>query len=211
MLKFEYPKIPARRIVPDDSIQQLLDRLRSGDRSALEELLQTQRESVRRFLEFRLDPRLRSRLDVSDVIQEAQLEVALRIDEFLARSPMPFRIWLLKTAHQQLLRVRRHHVAACRDVANDVALPDHASILLASRLAGGAGTPSQILSQEEQARRVRAALADLPEADREVILLRTFEGLSNQEAAQVLDLEPDATSKRFTRALLKLRQALNEA
>lgn len=193
-----------------DDLAQLLARIQAGDRSALDELLTTYRESVRQFLDRRLDPRLRSRVDVSDVIQETQLEIAHRINDFLARSPMPFRVWMLQTAHQQLLRIRRHHTAVMRDVDAAQQLPDSTSVLLVARLAAQTETPSQVLSREEQVRRVRVALAELPETDREVILLRTFEGLSNLDTALVLELDPDTTSKRFTRALLKLRSALGE-
>jgi RNA polymerase sigma-70 factor (ECF subfamily) len=190
----------------------LLARVRGGDRSALNELLAAHRDAIGRFLELRMDPKLRARVGVSDVLQEADLEIARRIDDFLAREPMPFQVWVLKTAHQQLLRLRRHHVEAeCRGAGAEVPLPDNASVLLAGRLAAASPTPSQEANRAETARLVQAALAELPELDREVILLRTFEGLSNAEAAQFLDIDPPAASKRYTRALLKLREALASA
>ena len=60
----------------------------------------------------------------------------------------------------------------------------------------------------EQARRLRQAVAQLSPLDAEVLLMRTVEGLTNHEAAQVLGAEPGAVSKRFGRAVLKLRQIL---
>ncbi|QDU23853.1 RNA polymerase sigma factor [Urbifossiella limnaea] len=194
---------------PDPTLTRLFDRIRAGDRAALDELLAAHRDVVHRFVELRMDPRLRKRVGVSDVVQETHLEVALRIHDFLAREPMAFRVWLLKTAHQQLLRLRRFHVeAARRSTEQEVPLSDNASLLLASRLAEQAHGPHQALARSETVHRVRAALADLSGVDLEVILLRTFEGLTNKEAAHVLDLEPDAASKRYTRALLRLRQSL---
>ena len=101
---------------PDEAEQaQLLERAGSGDPVAVGELLARHRDAVRRYVERRMDPRLRARVDPSDVVQEAQLEAAQRLDDFLRRRPMPFHIWLCRTAHQQMLRLRRQHVeAGCR-------------------------------------------------------------------------------------------------
>jgi RNA polymerase sigma-70 factor (ECF subfamily) len=190
----------------------LLERAGAGDAAAVDALLARHREGVRRFIDLRLDPALRGRLDASDVLQEAQLEVARRLPDYLRRRPMPFRAWVCRTAHQSLLRLRRHHAdAACRAVGREGRLPEQSSALLARRLQGHGPTPSQEVLRAERLERLQATLAGLPEADREVILLRTFEGLSNQEAAQVLGLEPDAASKRYARALVRLQKALAEA
>lgn len=197
--------------MPDQEAKEedLLNRLRGGDRGALAELIGSYRPAVERFIDLRMDARLRARVGVSDVLQEADLEIARRIDDFLARGPMPFRTWVLKTAHQQLLRLRRHHVEAeRRTVGAEAPIADNASVLLADRLAAVAPSPSQELGRAELAKSIRTALDALPELDREVIMLRTFEGLTNAEAAQVLDIESPAASKRYTRALLKLREAL---
>lgn len=193
----------------DPTTLALLDRLAAGDRSALDELLTQHRATMRQLVDRRLDGRLRHRLDASDVIQDAQLEVARRIDDFLTRRPMPFRIWLLRTAHEHLLRQRRRHLDTdCRDAAREQALPEQSSVLLARHLLGGQTSPSLRLRQAELAAQVQQALAGLSDTDREVLLLRTFEGLSNQEVAQVLDLDADTASKRYGRALLRLRAAL---
>src|SRR5438270_748186 len=87
----------------------LLDRVRAGARSALEQLLERYRPDLQAFVDFRLDPRVRARLDPSDVVQEAQLEAVRRMDDFLARRPMPFHLWVRKTAYQRLLNARRYH------------------------------------------------------------------------------------------------------
>jgi RNA polymerase sigma-70 factor, ECF subfamily len=197
--------------VPPDTPadQALLDRLQAGDRAALEEVVAAHRGWLRRFIDLRMDDRLRARLDASDVIQEAQLEAARRLDDYLRRRPMPLRLWLCKTAYQEFLRLRRQHVgAACRDPSREAPLPDHASTLLARQLLAAGPSPSQEAHATDLARRVHDALARLDETDREVLLLRTFEGLSNHEAAAVLDMESAAVSKRYGRALLRLRQAL---
>jgi RNA polymerase sigma-70 factor (ECF subfamily) len=77
-------------------------------------------------------------------------------------------------------------------------------------LAGQAlgSTPSQQLIRKELAQRVREAMALLDEDDCEILLMRTYEGLSNQEVALALEIHPDAASKRYGRALLRLRKIL---
>ena len=90
----------------------------------------------------------------------------------------------------------------------EVPLPDASSVLLARKLFADAPWPGQQLVDEEIRRRVHEALATLDEIDREVLQLRAFEGLENDEVAQVLGLEPGTASKRYGRALLRLRQAL---
>ena len=193
-----------------DSVEtlDLLARVREGDAQALEELIVRHRPMLRRFVELRLDARLNPRLDASDVVQEAQLEVARRIQEYLKREPMPFWLWLHRTTYENLIRLRRQHVdAQRRSVDREVALPDQSSILLARKLFAG-NWPGQQLVDEEIRRRVQEALAKLDEIDREVLQLRAFEGLENEEVAQVLGLDPGTASKRYGRALLRLRQAL---
>jgi RNA polymerase sigma-70 factor (ECF subfamily) len=190
-----------------DPADELLDRIRGGDRAALDELLAGQRERLRRFIDLRMDARLRARVDASDVIQEAHFEVARRMDDFLARRPMPFHVWVCKTAHQQMLRLRRQHVEAqCRAAGEEQNLPDHLSGVLAARLVGD--SPSVQLGRAEAVLCVQTAVEQLDDTDREILLLRTFEGLSNVEAAQVLDLDPAAASKRYGRALLRLKAVL---
>lgn len=189
----------------------LLDRLAAGDRSALDELIAMYRDAMTRLVERRLDNRLRKRVGASDIIQEALLEIVQRIEDFIQRRPMPFRVWVFRTAHEHLLRQRRKHLDAdCRDAGREQALPEQSSVLLAHRVLGNQASPSQQLEQAELAERMQKALDELAEGDREVLLLRLFEGLSNQDVAQILDLEPDTASKRFGRALLRLRRTLGE-
>src|SRR5206468_13031155 len=115
-----------------------------------------------RFVQLRLDARLHPRLDASDVVQEAQLEVVRYIEDYLRRQPMPFWLWLHRTTYQNLIRLRRTHVqAARRSVAREVALPDASSILLARKLFANNPWPGQPLVDEEIRRRVREALATL--------------------------------------------------
>lgn len=191
---------------------QLLDRIRGGDRAAVNELLALHRQRLHQFIAVRLDPQLRGRVDASDVVQEAQIEMTRRIDDYLERNPMPFHVWLCKTAYENLLRLRRQHLGAeRRAVGRETALPDNSSVDLAQKILAGAGPgPSDQLVHQELARRVREALAQLDVTDQEVLLLRYFDGLDNKEVAQVLGLDASAASKRYGRALLRLRKQLQD-
>lgn len=192
-----------------EETEALLHGVRAGHSTALEQLFAQHRDYLHWVLALRMDQNLRSRLDVSDVIQEAHLEALQRIGDYLDRRPMPFRMWLRKTAYECLLRMRRQHVEAKqRAVSREVPLPDRSSVLLAGQTMGS--TPSQQLINEELAQRVREAMAQLEEDDREVLLMRNYEGLLNHEVAQVLEIKPDAASKRYGRALLRLSKVLSE-
>ena len=194
-----------------DSAQtaQLLQEARAGRPGAADRLLDRHRDYVRRLIEVRLDPRLRSRLDPSDVVQEAQLEVVRRMDDYLDRRPMPFHLWVRKTAYERLLNARRDHGRrAKRSVDREQRLPDRSSILLAHRLVHGGPSPSQHLEAKEVADRVSGAVAGLSEPDREVLLMRHVEDLSYDEIACLLEIEPAAARKRYGRALIRLQKVL---
>jgi RNA polymerase sigma-70 factor (ECF subfamily) len=192
-----------------EQTQGLLERARAGDQEAFEHLFSHYRRYLHQVIDLRLDQRLRQRVDTSDVIQETQLEAFRRLADYLEREPMPFRLWLRKMAHERLIMARRHHVgAARRAVGREVRLPDHSSIQLAGQLLAANSTPSQQLSRDELVHRAQEAMAQLSETDQEILLMRNLEGLSNQEVAQVLDLEPATASQRYGRALLRLRSVL---
>jgi RNA polymerase sigma-70 factor (ECF subfamily) len=196
---------------PDSTeTRQLLEQAGDGDRQALERLFRRYRAVLGRFLALRLDPRLRRRLDPSDLVQEVELEAYRRLEDFLRRRPMPFGLWLRKTAYERLLKARRHAGAGCRAVAREVPLPERSSLLLARGLLAGSA-PAERLDREEAARRVRRAVARLPELDRQVVVMRNFDGLGNAEIGLLLGLEPAAVSQRHGRALVRLRQLLLEA
>jgi RNA polymerase sigma-70 factor (ECF subfamily) len=188
----------------------LLERVGQGDRRALEVLLARHRPAMHAFVEARVGPRLVARVDASDVVQEALLEVARRMADFLERRPMPFRLWVRRTAYERLLDLRRHHRRARRSVEREVALPDRSSLLLARPLLAGTPSPSQQLEARELAERVSRAVACLSEADREVLLMRHGEGMPFEEIACLLGIESAAARKRFGRALLRLQEALSD-
>jgi RNA polymerase sigma-70 factor (ECF subfamily) len=189
----------------------LLDRVGQHDPRALGELLDRHRGELRDFVDFHLDPRLRARLDPSDVVQETQAELARRIDDYLANRPMPFRLWLRKKAYERLLNLRRDHVTrAKRSVRREVAWPDRSSLLLARSLLAGGPSPSQQVEAGELAERLSRVVGRLADADREILLLRHAEELPFDEIACLLGIEPAAARKRFGRALIRLQKLLVE-
>jgi len=197
--------------IDEAEVRGLLDQVRAGNRGALDQLLAGHRSYLLSVVELRMDQKLRARIDPSDVVQEAQLEAAQRIEDYLRREPMPFQLWLRKTAYENLLRLRRQHVeAGCRSVEREISLPDNSSAMLARKILSHEPNPGQQAIEQELALRLRQALAQLPDIDAEVLLMRNLEGLTNQEVAQVLDIDPGATSKRYGRAIIKLRQLLLE-
>src|SRR5262245_17463769 len=198
---------------PSDSLEtrNLLERARQGDRQAFERLFAQYRAYLRRVVELRIDARLRLRLDPSDVVQDAQLEAFRRLADYLERRPMPFRLWLRKTVSERLARLRRDHIgAARRSLRREVGLTDGASLALLQGATASGSTPSQRVSDEELARRVRQAMARLSEADQEVLLMRTFEGLPFEEVGCLLGIESATARKRYGRALVRLQSLLTD-
>jgi RNA polymerase sigma-70 factor, ECF subfamily len=197
-------------LAPDSAeTQGFLRDAAAGDRLAFDRLLARHRPELRQFVELRMDPKLRGRVDPSDVVQETQLEAFRRLPDFLERQPMPFHVWLRKTAYERLIMARRQHVqAAQRAVGREVPLPDRSSLLFAERLWPRGSTPSRRLGRRELARRVHQVLAQLPDADREILVMRNLEERSYPEIACILDIDPAAARKRYGRALLRLHTLL---
>jgi RNA polymerase sigma-70 factor, ECF subfamily len=130
--------------------------------------------------------------------------------EYVARRPMPFRSWLLRTAVERLWKLRRHAAASRRDIGRERPLPDgdssscgHDSPVVAAGL-----SPSQQAVKSDMAIRLQSVLKRLPEPDRSILGMRTFEGLSYEEAGSRLEIAPAAARKRYGRALLRLRSLL---
>lgn len=191
--------------------QQLLAQIQAGRHAALDELLARHRPYLCKVVELRVDPLLRQRVDPSDIVQEAQLEATRRLGDFLKQRPMGFRVWLRQITYERLLMVRRRHADTLRRSVNrETPLPEHPSVSIAEQLCLSGASPSRVLIQGELARRVGEAMERLSDADRELLLMRNFEGLANREVAEALQIDPAAASKRYGRALLRLRTHLAE-
>ena len=195
---------------PDSkATQQLLDRAGDGNPAALSELLARHRPAMRELVRTHLDLRLAARIDPSDVVQDAQMDLVRRLGDFLDRRPMPFHVWARKTAYERLLDSRRHHLGrAKRSVRRERPMPDRSSLLVARPLLSREPSPSQMAAANEFEAKVSRAVAGLPDDDREVLLMRHADGLPFPDAAALLGITPAAARKRFGRALIRLQAAL---
>ncbi len=200
-------------VTPDSAeTQQLLTQAQQGGRATFDRLFSRHRSFLRRVIELRLDSQLRSRIDPSDVVQEAHLEAFRRFADYLRRKPIPFRLWLRKTACERLIMIRRQHIDALRrSVGRELPFPNSSSVQLAQHALATGPSPSQQFGQWEMARQVRQMVAQLSKTDREILLMRNFEGLSYRETAKILDIDPAAARKRHGRALLRLHRLLTES
>jgi RNA polymerase sigma-70 factor (ECF subfamily) len=193
---------------------ELIERLRGGDPGALGELFAIHRAKLRRMVQVRMDQRLNGRIAPSDVLQEAYIDALKRYPHFFEKPNQNFFGWLRLIVGQRLTDLHREHVLAKRrDVRQekplDVPAGPATSACLAAMLVAGLTSPSGAADRNERFLRLEAALDELEPMDREVLALRHFEELSNAETADVLGIQPAAASKRYVRALTRLKQILD--
>lgn len=196
-----------------NDVTRILSAIERGDEQARQELLTRHRDALRRMVEVRLDRRLAPRLDPSDVVQETLVIAAERLDDYLRQRPAPFLAWLRQITQDRLVDAYRRHVRAERRTVTreeplaDL-LPDDSVGLLVRRLIDDGSGPGTRINHADQAARVRGALLELPDRDREVLVMRYLEGLSVAEIAEVLQLGESAVKMRQLRALDRLRTLL---
>jgi RNA polymerase sigma-70 factor (ECF subfamily) len=200
----------------EEQTQELLSAARQGDREAINRLMERHRNALRRLVQMRLDPKIQRRIDVSDVVQDALLDANRRLEEYLANPAMPFHLWLRNIARDRIIDShRRHRASAKRSVDREqrLAAPaanDRSTMELAAQICDPERTPAAEATMRELAARFHNALEKLEDNDREVVIMRHFEQLSNQEVAQALGLTQPAASMRYLRAIRRLRELLGE-
>jgi RNA polymerase sigma-70 factor (ECF subfamily) len=192
----------------------LLRRVREGDNRALVDLFARHRDRLRRMVRIRLDRRLQGRVDPSDVIQEAHIEVLRRAEEYVREPSMPAFLWFRFLVGERLLHAHRRHLGTqMRDAGQEISLhqgafPQATSVSLAALLLGRLTSPTRAARRAEMQVRLQTILNQMDPIDREVLTLRHFEELSNSETARVLGLEKTAASNRYIRALKRLKEVL---
>jgi RNA polymerase sigma-70 factor, ECF subfamily len=195
-------------------LDDLLQRVQRGDERALVALFTRYRDRLRRMVRLRLDRRLQGRIDPSDVLQDAYLDVARRAGEYIANPSIPVFLWLRLITGQRLAALHRQHLGAqMRDAGQEVslhrgALPQATSASLAALLLGRLTSPTQAAQRAEMQIRLQEVINAMDPIDREVLTLRHFEELSNVETAQVLGIQKSAASNRYLRALKRLKDTL---
>ena len=188
----------------------------SAAHSGLEELameMQRSREKLKRLVRLRLDPRLRARLDESDVLQDVYLEAQRRYPDYDREKPVPLFVWLRSMTTQKVVDLHRRHLnSQSRNAALESGGAMYiASITLAKSFMDQVSTASKVVIRREVVTQIQTALELMDPLDREVIAMRHFEMLANQEVAHVLGLSKSAASNRYIRALNRLRQILTAA
>lgn len=198
----------------DSETLRLVEQAATGNERAWAELIARHRDRLKRMVAVRMDHRLQGRIDPSDVIQEACLAASKQIASYAANPNMPFYLWLRWIAGQRLIDQHRRHMGAqARGINREVSLyngafPEATSEDLAAHFIGRINTPSQEAIRIEQRIALQSAFNELEPIDREILALRHFEQLSNGEAAAVLEIDKSAASKRYGRALRRLKELL---
>ncbi|MEM7783742.1 MAG: sigma-70 family RNA polymerase sigma factor [Planctomycetota bacterium] len=196
--------------------EELIAQAKIGDDSAVNLLMDRHRNSIRQLIRMRLDQKIQKRIDVSDVVQDVLFEANRRLSRYLENPAMPFHLWLRQIAKDRIIDAhRRHRVSAKRSVDREQQMIaprgyDQSSIQLASMLGDPRLTPAEAALQKEMAKRVEAAISKLDEKDCEIIVMRHYEHLTNQEISQILGLTEPAASMRHLRAIKKLKAIIQE-
>ena len=197
-----------------EKTEQLLLGVKEGDDYAVNQLMERHRNSLRRMVQMRLDQRIRRRVDVSDVVQDVMVEANRRLQDYLSNPVMPFRLWLRQIAKDRIIDAhRRHRGSAKRSVDREQQLAAHvgndrSTMDLAAQICDQELTPQAAAAQQEMSKRVEDAITQLGDQDCEIIIMRHYEQLSNQEIALALELSEPAASMRYLRAVRRLREQL---
>jgi RNA polymerase sigma-70 factor, ECF subfamily len=205
---------PSAPVSDESETSRLVRQAAAGDQQAWTRLVARHRDRLSRMVAVRMDRRLQGRIDASDVIQEACVVAANQLSNYAANPEMPFYLWLRWITGQRLIdQTRRHLGAKARDANREISLfrhefPETTSANLAAQFLGNLTSPSQNSIRAEQSAVLQDALNSLDSIDREILALRHFEQLSNEEIARVLCIDKSAASKRYARALMRLRDVL---
>ncbi|MFK8112899.1 MAG: sigma-70 family RNA polymerase sigma factor [Rubripirellula sp.] len=193
----------------------------SADERSFASTFTEHRPRLKQMLQYRMDPRLKARTDLSDILQESYLDAVRRLEHFHKKPHLSMYLWLRQITMQRLIDVHRQHLLATkRDVRNEVRFAHResgrqdflaaTSVAIARRLVDQMITPSQVAIRQEMLEQVEQSLEQLDEIDREILALRHFEEMKNGEVAEYLGLSEAAASNRYVRALSRLRKDLEQ-
>lgn len=197
---------------PDrENTEQLLSAVRGGNADAVNQLLERHRNAIRQMIDLRMDQVIKRRIDASDIVQDVMIEANRRLADFLENPVMPFHLWLRQMAKDRLIDAhRRHRGAGRRSMDREqplvAAAGNESSVDLLAQIRDSELTPAAAATWHELQARFQQACEQLDELDQEIVLLRHFEHLSNSEAAEALQLSPQAASMRYLRAMRRLRE-----
>lgn len=192
-----------------------VERLREGGSDAFAGFYSEYHDRLWRLVHFRLDRRLRGRVDAEDILQEAYLDAVDRLHHYLDNTQTSLFVWVRMVVLQTMVNVHRRHIGTgMRDAGREVSAaqpsPNATSVCIAAQLVGNLTSASQVAMRDELAGQLESALEGMSEIDREVLALRHFEELGNNEVAEVLDIQPKAASVRYFRALKRLKTVVEK-
>ena len=199
----------------EDELTPILQRAAAGDSEALHLLMERFRKPLSRMVERRMEQRMKSRVDASDVVQDSYLEAWKHLGEYMANPVLPFVVWLRQIVSQQTVAAYRTHVVAqMRSTHQETSLdraaaPDESQIL-ADQLAGTVDSPSDNAMREERRAILAETLNAMEPDEREILTLRHFDGFNSVESAEMLGISAAAASKRYIRAIKRLQGLLHE-
>ncbi len=179
-----------------------------------ERLLEPFRAYLRLLARLHLAPRLRGKLDPSDVVQQTLLQAYQALDQFRGRTEAECATWLRQILARNLAQALRDFGARTRNVAREQPLQaalDASSARLDAWLATDHSSPSQRAERGKQALRLAEALEQLPEAQREALVLQHWQGLSLHEIGEHLGRSPEAVAGLIKRGLKQLRHLMRES
>lgn len=197
-----------------EKTEQLLADAKAGDALAVNRLMDRHRDSLRRMIQMRLDHKIQRRVDVSDVVQDVLVDAHRRLADYLANPSLSFHLWLRQIAQDRIIDAhRRHRGSGKRSVDREQVLAaptgdEQSTKNLIAQLCDPEITPAAAAAQHEMTSIVERAISQLEEQDYEIIVMRHYEQLTNQDVAQALQLSEPAASMRYLRAMRKLRAIL---
>ncbi len=199
-----------------EEIDQLVVHAQDGDESALSQLFELYRGRLRRMVQLRMDHRIQTRVDVSDVLQEAYVDIAAQLKNYTTNPELPFFLWLRRLTGQRLAKTHRFHLGQQkRDLARETRIDragpmDASSVVMASQLIGQFTSVAGRAVRREMQQKMQELLDTMPDDDREIIGLRHVEQLSHNEIALLLKVSENAATKRYIRAIRRLRMELSK-
>lgn len=189
--------------------------LQAGGLDALADLFGEHQQALERIVRFRLEPSLRSRLDPADILQESFVQISRRVQEYIDGVPVSFFVWIRQKTIQTMIDVQRGHLNEKRDAMRELSIAppnfgQTSCVSIARLLLDDMTSPSQAAVRAEEVEQLQNALESMNETDREVLMMRHFEHLNNQQTAEALGLSPTAASNRYIRAAARLSDILKD-
>lgn len=203
-----------QKVFVKTSAEDIEQKLKNGDLSLFADAFSLHRPRLWQIIHFRLNDQIRGRVDADDVLQDVYLDAEKRLSHFVDGDFSSLFLWLRLVTGQTLSRVHRRHLSTeSRSTLRESSpgggeLWGNTSLCLSQRFIAHMTSPSQAAVRVELIDEVRRALESMNDIDREVLALRHFEELTNQEVAIELNIKPKAASIRYMRALERLRGVL---